>query len=205
MIAAAEAAARAAARYRVAVIGAGPSGFYAAEALLRSGQPVAVDMFERLPVPYGLVRFGVAPDHPKLKQVTKVFDRASLPLAGMLNRHEKFTEAKISVDQQFVEGDGEDKIRNEVLVIYLYNGYVADIKLRTTEGKLDVWLLQGAERFHGDKDVSDALHLIAGQKDTRRSLILLGEILNTPNLPEQLWQVLKGGNGQARRQKERTR
>jgi ferredoxin/flavodoxin---NADP+ reductase len=65
----------AAARYRVAIIGAGPSGFYAAEALLRSGQSVGVDMFERLPVPYGLVRFGVAPDHPKLKQVTKVFDR----------------------------------------------------------------------------------------------------------------------------------
>jgi ferredoxin/flavodoxin---NADP+ reductase len=65
----------AATRYRVAIIGGGPSGFYAAEALLRSGQPVSVDMFERLPVPYGLVRFGVAPDHPKLKQVTKVFDR----------------------------------------------------------------------------------------------------------------------------------
>jgi ferredoxin--NADP+ reductase len=65
----------AAARYRVAIIGAGPSGFYAAEALLRSGQSASVDMFERLPVPYGLVRFGVAPDHPKLKQVTKVFDR----------------------------------------------------------------------------------------------------------------------------------
>ena len=66
---------QAAARYRVAIIGAGPGGFYAAEALLRSGQPVSVDMFERLPVPYGLVRFGVAPDHPKLKQVTKIFDR----------------------------------------------------------------------------------------------------------------------------------
>jgi ferredoxin--NADP+ reductase len=70
----------AAGRYRVAIIGGGPSGFYAAEALLRSGQAVDVDMFERLPVPYGLVRFGVAPDHPKLKQVTRVFDRiADLP------------------------------------------------------------------------------------------------------------------------------
>ncbi|MFB6450702.1 FAD-dependent oxidoreductase [Bradyrhizobium tunisiense] len=61
--------------FRVAVVGSGPSGFYAAEALLRSGASVAVDMFERLPVPYGLVRFGVAPDHPKLKQVTIAFDR----------------------------------------------------------------------------------------------------------------------------------
>ncbi|CAO3440983.1 FAD-dependent oxidoreductase [Azospirillum endophyticum] len=66
--------------HRVAVVGAGPSGFYAAEALLRSGAGVQVDLFERLPVPYGLVRFGVAPDHPKLKQVTAVFDRiAAMP------------------------------------------------------------------------------------------------------------------------------
>ncbi|WP_313557121.1 FAD/NAD(P)-binding protein, partial [Agrobacterium cavarae] len=67
-------------QYRVAIVGAGPSGFYAAEALLRAQKDVAVDLFERLPVPYGLVRFGVAPDHPKLKQVTAVFDRiAAMP------------------------------------------------------------------------------------------------------------------------------
>jgi ferredoxin/flavodoxin---NADP+ reductase len=61
--------------FRVAVIGSGPSGFYATEALLRSETPLTVDMFEQLPVPYGLVRFGVAPDHPKLKLVTAAFDR----------------------------------------------------------------------------------------------------------------------------------
>jgi ferredoxin--NADP+ reductase len=66
--------------FRVAVIGSGPSGFYATEALLRAGAPLAVDLFERLPVPYGLVRFGVAPDHPRLKQVTAAFDRiAAMP------------------------------------------------------------------------------------------------------------------------------
>ncbi len=50
--------------YRVAIVGAGPGGFYAAEALLRAPFPIEVDMIERLPVPYGLVRYGVAPDHP---------------------------------------------------------------------------------------------------------------------------------------------
>jgi ferredoxin--NADP+ reductase len=59
----------------VAVVGSGPSGFYAAEALLNGLPDVMVDMFERLPTPYGLVRSGVAPDHPKLKQVTLVFDK----------------------------------------------------------------------------------------------------------------------------------
>lgn len=63
------------ATFRVAIVGAGPSGFYAAEALLQQGSHVSVTMFERLPVPYGLVRYGVAPDHLKLKQVVAIFDR----------------------------------------------------------------------------------------------------------------------------------
>lgn len=58
---------------RIAIIGSGPSGFYAAEALLKSGLAVRVDMFERLPAPYGLVRNGVAPDHPKLKEAIFVY------------------------------------------------------------------------------------------------------------------------------------
>ena len=60
---------------RVAIVGAGPSGFYAAEALLKSGQRVLIDMVERLPAPFGLVRHGVAPDHPKLKEAIAVYDR----------------------------------------------------------------------------------------------------------------------------------
>lgn len=65
---------------RVAIVGAGPAGFYAAEALLRSGRVSSVDLYERLPVPFGLVRYGVAPDHPKLKQVTAVFEQiATMP------------------------------------------------------------------------------------------------------------------------------
>jgi ferredoxin--NADP+ reductase len=62
---------------RVAVIGAGPAGFYTAEALLRQGAAVRVDLFDRLPTPYGLVRFGVAPDHQKIKSVTATFDRTA--------------------------------------------------------------------------------------------------------------------------------
>jgi len=56
-------------------VGSGPSGFYATEALFKSGKNVFVDMYERLPVPYGLVRHGVAPDHPKLKQATQFYDK----------------------------------------------------------------------------------------------------------------------------------
>lgn len=59
----------------VAIVGSGPSGFYAAEALLRSEFEVSVTMIERLPTPYGLVRSGVAPDHQTLKKVMIVYDR----------------------------------------------------------------------------------------------------------------------------------
>ena len=60
---------------RVAVVGAGPSGFYAAEALQKLAPETAIDLFDRLPTPYGLVRGGVAPDHPKIKSVTRMYDR----------------------------------------------------------------------------------------------------------------------------------
>jgi ferredoxin--NADP+ reductase len=60
---------------RVAVVGSGPAGFYAAGALLSADPPSEVDMIERLPTPWGLVRLGVAPDHPKLKSVSRAFER----------------------------------------------------------------------------------------------------------------------------------
>jgi ferredoxin/flavodoxin---NADP+ reductase len=63
---------------RVAIIGAGPSGFYAAGALLQQkAVHVLIDMFDRLPTPHGLVRYGVAPDHQKIKSVSKVYDRTA--------------------------------------------------------------------------------------------------------------------------------
>ncbi|UPT73659.1 MAG: FAD/NAD(P)-binding protein [Elusimicrobiota bacterium] len=62
----------------VAIVGAGPSGFYAAEALLKApGISVRVDLFDRLPTPYGLVRGGVAPDHQKIKSVAAVYERVA--------------------------------------------------------------------------------------------------------------------------------
>ncbi len=61
---------------RVAVVGSGPAGFYAAGALLANEDTLfEVDMFERLPTPWGLVRLGVAPDHPKIKSVSRAFER----------------------------------------------------------------------------------------------------------------------------------
>jgi len=63
---------------RVAIVGAGPTGFYATDQLFRQpGLVSEVDMYDRMPTPYGLVRAGVAPDHQKIKAVTAVFDKVA--------------------------------------------------------------------------------------------------------------------------------
>jgi len=62
--------------FRVAVVGSGPAGFYAVGALLASAEPrFEVDLIERLPTPWGLVRLGVAPDHPNIKAVSRAFEK----------------------------------------------------------------------------------------------------------------------------------
>ncbi|MFC6088371.1 FAD-dependent oxidoreductase [Saccharothrix lopnurensis] len=71
---------------RVAVVGAGPAGIYAADALLKSDAEVSVDLFDRLPAPYGLIRYGVAPDHPRIKGIVtalqRVLDRPEVRFFG---------------------------------------------------------------------------------------------------------------------------
>jgi ferredoxin--NADP+ reductase len=65
-------------KFKVVIVGAGPAGYFAAQALQSTesdGKTFAIDMIERLPTPWGLVRSGVAPDHPKIKSVSKVFEK----------------------------------------------------------------------------------------------------------------------------------
>jgi len=69
---------------RVAVVGAGPAGIYASDILSKTDLDVSIDLFERLPAPFGLVRYGVAPDHPRIKQIItalhRVMDRGDIRL-----------------------------------------------------------------------------------------------------------------------------
>jgi transcriptional regulator with XRE-family HTH domain len=73
------------------------------------------------------------------------------------------------------------------------DGYHTELTsdLRTVEGKLDVWLLQGSERFVGDPEVADVLIKAARQKDTRKCILLLGAILDTPGLADRLLEALR--------------
>ena len=68
------------ARYTVAIVGAGPAGYFAAQALQNMQSDdltFSIDIIERLPTPWGLVRSGVSPDHPKIKTVSKVFEKVA--------------------------------------------------------------------------------------------------------------------------------
>ncbi|KAM4624430.1 NADPH:adrenodoxin oxidoreductase, mitochondrial isoform 2-T2 [Polymixia lowei] len=62
---------------KVCIVGGGPAGFYTAQHLIKTRQDVEVDIYERLPVPFGLVRFGVAPDHPEVKNVINTFTQTA--------------------------------------------------------------------------------------------------------------------------------
>ncbi|MFI1106269.1 NAD(P)-binding protein, partial [Streptomyces melanogenes] len=75
---------------RTAIVGAGPAGIYAADALLKSAAAVdpgvSIDLFERMPAPFGLIRYGVAPDHPRIKGIVtalhQVLDKPQIRLFG---------------------------------------------------------------------------------------------------------------------------
>ncbi len=71
---------------RVAVVGAGPAGIYVADVLMKSGTDVSIDLFERQPAPFGLIRYGVAPDHPRIKGIItalhQVLDKPQVRLLG---------------------------------------------------------------------------------------------------------------------------
>ena len=71
--------------------------------------------------------------------------------------------------------------------------------LRTTEGKLDVWLLQGSEQFAGDREVSEVMIKAAREKDTRKCFLLLGAILDTPGLADRLLEALQPGSTNSKR------
>ncbi|PJK31629.1 FAD-dependent oxidoreductase [Minwuia thermotolerans] len=126
---------------KVAIVGAGPAGFYAAEALASADETVHVDLIDRLPTPHGLIRSGVAPDHQKTKNVTRKYDqtasRDNVRYVGnvMLGRDVSVAELKEIYDAVIIafgaEGDrplgvpGEDKegVYGSFAFVGWYNGH----------------------------------------------------------------------------------
>ncbi len=81
---------------RVAVVGAGPAGVYVADVLIKSGVDVSIDLFERMPAPYGLIRYGVAPDHPRIKGIVNALRQVlSKPQVRLLGNVEYGVDVKL--------------------------------------------------------------------------------------------------------------
>jgi ferredoxin/flavodoxin---NADP+ reductase len=128
--------------HAVAIVGSGPSGFYAAGALLDSTDPpVRVDMYDRLATPYGLVRAGVAPDHPKIKSVSGQYEKIAarpgfrffghvalgedVTTAELLERYDAVVYAVGSQTERRLGIDGEDRAGSHASVDFVgwYNGH----------------------------------------------------------------------------------
>lgn len=89
---------------RVAIVGAGPAGIYAADILTNQHPDASVDVIERLPAPYGLVRYGVAPDHPRIKEIIKALRRAlGKPGVRLLGNVEYGRDLKLEEMRQFYD------------------------------------------------------------------------------------------------------
>jgi ferredoxin--NADP+ reductase len=81
---------------RVAIVGAGPAGIYAADVLMKSGTDVSIDLYERQPAPFGLIRYGVAPDHPRIKGIVKALHQVlSKPQVRLLGNVEYGVDVKL--------------------------------------------------------------------------------------------------------------
>jgi ferredoxin--NADP+ reductase len=126
----------------IAIVGAGPSGFYAADALLKApGLTVRVDIFDRLPTPFGLVRGGVAPDHQKIKSVAMVYEKTAgdprvrffgavklgrdLTVAELAERHDAVIYAVGCESDRHMEIPGEDLAGSHSATEFVgwYNGH----------------------------------------------------------------------------------
>jgi ferredoxin--NADP+ reductase len=124
---------------RAAVIGAGPSGFFASDQLLTAG--FEVDLIDVLPTPFGLVRSGVAPDHPKIKSVTRVYEKtaarpgfrffggvelgADITRAELLERYHAVVYAIGTADNNRLGIPGEDRAGSYAATRFVawYNGH----------------------------------------------------------------------------------
>ena len=89
---------------RVAIVGGGPAGIYAADILTKSDTEVSVDLIERLPAPFGLVRYGVAPDHPRIKEIIKALHRVlAKPEVRFLGNIDFGTDVKLEDLREFYD------------------------------------------------------------------------------------------------------
>jgi len=175
---------------RVAVIGAGPAGIYASDLLAKQG--VNIDLFEQMPAPFGLIRYGVAPDHPRIKGIIaslhQVLDTPTIRLLGNIHIGEDITIAQL---HEYYDA------------VLLATGAVADRdldipgeNLNGSYGAADfVGFYDGNPRFHRTWNLTATHIAIIGvgnvALDISRILAKTANELHTTEIPDNVYQTLK--------------
>ena len=177
---------------RVAVIGSGPAGIYASDLLMKSDRDVRVDLFERMPAPFGLIRYGVAPDHPRIKGIVnalyKVMEKPELRLLGNVDVGKDVTVSEL---QQFYDA------------VVFATGATADrdlnipgIDLEGSHGAAEfVGFYDGNPEFPRTWDLSAEKVAVIGVGnvglDVARVLAKTGEELHVTEIPDNVYETLK--------------
>ncbi|PRQ11791.1 pyridine nucleotide-disulfide oxidoreductase [Corynebacterium sp. 13CS0277] len=177
---------------RVAVIGAGPAGIYASDLLMKSDTPVEIDLYERMPAPFGLIRYGVAPDHPRIKGIVnalhKVMEKEELRLLGNIAVGEDVTVEEL---RQFYDA------------VVFSTGATGDRDLDIPGADLEgsygaaefVGFYDGNPDFKRDWDLSAEKVAVVGVGnvglDVARILAKTGEELHVTEIPDNVYEVLK--------------
>ena len=177
---------------RVAVIGAGPAGIYASDLLMKSDTDVLIDLYERMPAPFGLIRYGVAPDHPRIKGIVtslhKVLDKPELRLLGNIDIGNEVT---------------VDELREYYDAIIFSTGATGDRNLDIPGADLEgsfgagefVGFYDGNPDFERSWDLSAESVAVVGVGnvglDVARILAKTGDELHVTEIPDNVYQSLK--------------
>lgn len=176
---------------KIAVIGAGPAGIYASDLLVRGG--AIVDLFERMPAPFGLIRYGVAPDHPRIKGIIaslhKVLDKPEIRLIGNVTVGRDITVAELAELYDaivFSTGAVDDRPLD-----------IPGIDLPESYGAAEfVGFYDGNPLFSRDWDLSTESVAVIGVGnvglDVARILAKTGEELRVTEIPDNVYNVLSG-------------
>ncbi|WP_048760340.1 FAD-dependent oxidoreductase [Corynebacterium vitaeruminis] len=177
---------------RVAVIGSGPAGVYASDALMKSSTDVEVDLFEKMPTPFGLIRYGVAPDHPRIKGIIMA-----------LHRVMEKPELRLFSNVEFGKDITLDELKEHYDAVIFATGAVGDRALPTPGADLPehfgagefVGFYDGNPLFERTWDLSAESVAVVGvgnvALDVSRILAKTGEELHVTEIPDNVYEVLK--------------
>ena len=177
---------------RVAVIGSGPAGVYASDALMKSSTDVEVDLFEKMPAPFGLIRYGVAHDHPRIKGIIMA-----------LHRVMEKPELRLFSNVEFGKDITLDELKEHYDAVIFATGAVGDRALPTPGADLPehfgagefVGFYDGNPLFERTWDLSAESVAVVGvgnvALDVSRILAKTGEELHVTEIPDNVYEVLK--------------